>query len=75
MLLLNHIEAYAAKAKRYVFTFQYASIKPKSNQEAKEAEKKFTFQYASIKPGMRENNQCMQKNLHFNMLLLNLISL
>ena len=43
------------KGTRYLFTFQYASIKPNSGIRTVEDEKTFTFQYASIKPPKRRS--------------------
>ena len=56
-----------------IFTFQYASIKPFQPHLQHLPYRGFTFQYASIKPPRGHSCVNAVYNLHFNMLLLNLI--
>ena len=60
---------------KYPFTFQYASIKPHASKTLIASLMLFTFQYASIKPVLAQPSNSVQVNLHFNMLLLNLVYL
>ena len=58
------------------FTFQYASIKPLEHAQDSIDFLAFTFQYASIKPSFFISKILFTNwSLHFNMLLLNLITL
>ena len=74
MLLLNHIPEHKVYCEPFLFTFQYASIKPLWPYNANAPVWKFTFQYASIKPVPVGIPMTIKNNLHFNMLLLNPVS-
>ena len=50
MLLLNLAKSAMEGLGIKIFTFQYASIKPRDNCKTGRYHQRFTFQYASIKP-------------------------